>query len=61
VQVHQELKSKKSVGVHWGTFPLGFEHYCAARKDLHKALDAKGIDRESFITVNHGGYFQVDY
>lgn len=24
VTVHQELKSKKSVGVHWGTFPLGF-------------------------------------
>jgi len=34
VQVHKEIKSKKSVGVHWGTFPLGFEHYTQARSDL---------------------------
>lgn len=24
VQMHLELRSKKTVGVHWGTFPLGF-------------------------------------
>ena len=22
IRIHKELKSKKSVGVHWGTFPL---------------------------------------
>lgn len=37
VIVHKELKSKKSVGVHWGTFPLGWEHWCAARDDLRVA------------------------
>lgn len=34
VLVHKELRSRKSVGVHWGTFPLGYEHFTAARKDL---------------------------
>ena len=37
VQIHKEIHSKKSVGVHWGTFPLGYEHYLAPRADLEKA------------------------
>ena len=24
VKIHRDLQSKKSVAVHWGTFPLGF-------------------------------------
>lgn len=27
VIIHRELKSKKSVGVHWGTFPLSNERW----------------------------------
>lgn len=37
VQIHRDIKSKKSVGVNWGTFPLGSEHFTAAREDLEKA------------------------
>lgn len=37
VKIHKDVKSKKSVGVHWGTFPLGSEHFTAAREDLKKA------------------------
>ena len=34
VIIHKEVMSKKSVGVHWGTFPLGFEHYYRPKQDL---------------------------
>lgn len=32
--IHKELKSSQSVGVHWGTFPLGAEGYFQAKVDL---------------------------
>ena len=34
VQIHKDLRSIKSVGVHWGTFPLGFEGFLQPREDL---------------------------
>ena len=36
-QIHLDLKSKKSVGVHWGTFPLGFEKFYQPKYDLDAA------------------------
>jgi N-acyl-phosphatidylethanolamine-hydrolysing phospholipase D len=46
VIIHKELKSKKSVGVHWGTFPLGFEHYLQPREDLAKAKVKHGVPED---------------
>lgn len=37
VIIHRELRSKQSVGVHWGTFPLGMEKFCQAKYDLDTA------------------------
>ena len=34
VIIHREMRSKQSVGVHWGTFPLGAEGFYQARTDL---------------------------
>jgi N-acyl-phosphatidylethanolamine-hydrolysing phospholipase D len=59
--VHKEIKSKKSVGVHWGTFPLGWEHWCAARDDLKDAALKHGLKDDEFITVGHGDSFDIDY
>lgn len=36
--MHKELRSRQSVGVHWGTFPLGAEGYFQAKYDL---IDAR--------------------
>lgn len=54
VIVHKELRSKKSVGVHWGTFPLGMEHFYAAKKDLELARQKHGVGEFQFVTVKHG-------
>ena len=54
VKVHDEVKSKFSLGIHWGTFQLGKEHYMAPPKDLKAALDAANIDETRFVTFQHG-------
>jgi N-acyl-phosphatidylethanolamine-hydrolysing phospholipase D len=54
VIVHRELRSRQSVGVHWGTFPLGSEGYFQARDDLAKAREKHNVPDHEFITVCHG-------
>lgn len=46
VIIHKQIKSKKSVGVHWGTFPLGFEHYHQPKEDLLKAVQRHGLSED---------------
>ena len=54
VKVHDEVKSKFSLGIHWGTLRQGKEHYLAPPKDLKAALDAANIDEAKFVTFQHG-------
>jgi N-acyl-phosphatidylethanolamine-hydrolysing phospholipase D len=54
VIIHREIRSKKSVGVHWGTFPLGFEHYHQPKEDLLKAVEKHGLKNDEFVTIQHG-------
>lgn len=54
VKVHQEVKSALSLGIHWGTFRLGKEHYLAPREDLKTALAKANVDPAEFVTVIHG-------
>lgn len=43
--------------MHWGTFPLGYEHWHAARDDLDKAVRKHELKHDEFITVGHGNSF----
>lgn len=54
VKVHKEVQSKFSLGIHWGTFQLGYEHYMAPPKDLEAALKEANIDLNEFVTFKHG-------
>ncbi|XP_045166352.2 N-acyl-phosphatidylethanolamine-hydrolyzing phospholipase D-like [Mercenaria mercenaria] len=54
VEVHQELRSEKSVGIHWGTFVLTTEHYMEPKQKLGDILKQKGLDAGCFFTVKHG-------
>lgn len=55
VQIHLDVKSKKSIGMHWGTFlnltdePLG-----EPPLRLAKALKDREIAKDLFITMKHG-------
>ena len=54
VQIHQDLKAKRSVGVHWGTFALTDEPLDQPPKDLALALLEKGLAADAFTVMAIG-------
>ncbi|PAA63534.1 hypothetical protein BOX15_Mlig028902g3, partial [Macrostomum lignano] len=60
VKIHQDVKSEKSVGIHWGTFCLSTtEALLQPPDDLKSALDEAGLPRDCFVTVRPGGSLTV--
>jgi len=54
VQVMLDVGAKLAIGVHWGTFSLTDEPLDQPPRDLERALDARGIERERFVVLKHG-------
>ena len=54
VQIHQDVCSKQSFAMHWGTFPLTAEPPGAPADELALALECSGIDRSRFCTLQIG-------
>jgi N-acyl-phosphatidylethanolamine-hydrolysing phospholipase D len=59
VHIHQDLKSKFSIGMHWGTFPLTAESVMAPARQLEEAKSSEGIDENAFITMAIGQTISV--
>ena len=51
VQVHQDLKANRSVGVHRGTFNLTDEPLDQPQKDFALALRERGLARDTFTVM----------
>lgn len=54
VQIHLDLKAKKSLGIHWGTFPLSHEPYLEPPQRLKEALSNENIPEGDFFVLKHG-------
>ncbi len=54
VQIHLDLKAKRSVGVHWGTFDLTDESLDQPPKDLAAARAASSLPQEAFDVMAIG-------
>lgn len=54
VEIHKDVKSKWSVGIHWGTFALTDEPITEPRERLEKALRQQGLDPAAFVTLSIG-------
>lgn len=54
VQIHKDLKAKKSIAMHWGTFRLSDEPLYKPADDLIKSLELNKIPVEDFILMKHG-------
>jgi N-acyl-phosphatidylethanolamine-hydrolysing phospholipase D len=54
VKIHRVLRIKRSVGMHWGTFPMGQERLDQAPEDLAKARRAQGVPDDAFFVMRHG-------
>lgn len=58
VRIHRELGIKRSVGMHWGTFPMGQERLDQAPRDLALARRAQGVDEEAFFVMPIGATYR---
>jgi N-acyl-phosphatidylethanolamine-hydrolysing phospholipase D len=56
VRIHQEIKSKFSIGMHWKTFHLSDEPKDQPPYDLFLELNKANIPVEEFISINPGRY-----
>ena len=54
VLLHQDVKSKLSVGMHWGTFVLTDEPVNQPPQKLKEALAKNGTKDEEFVVINIG-------
>jgi L-ascorbate metabolism protein UlaG (beta-lactamase superfamily) len=60
VQVHLDTGSKKSVGIHWGTFILTDEPLDEPPQKLREAKNEKGVPEEAFVVLKHGETIVLD-
>jgi N-acyl-phosphatidylethanolamine-hydrolysing phospholipase D len=56
VLVHQKLRARKSIGIHWGTFPLSEEPLGDPSLRLQREAEKSLVD---FVTVPHGASVSV--
>ena len=54
IQIHKDLKSKKSIAMHWGTFQLTDEPMDEPPKLLKKFSAEKNLLNNEFISMKHG-------
>ncbi|GAU93979.1 hypothetical protein RvY_05829 [Ramazzottius varieornatus] len=54
VQIHQDVRCKKSLAIHWGTFTLTSEPYLEPPIRLAQSLKDANVRAEDFMAVRHG-------
>jgi N-acyl-phosphatidylethanolamine-hydrolysing phospholipase D len=54
VRIHQDLESKLSVAMHWGTFVQTDEPWDEPPLKLKEAMNARGVAGNAFILMAHG-------
>ncbi|CAD5223864.1 unnamed protein product [Bursaphelenchus okinawaensis] len=55
VHVHKLVQSKKSMAIHWGTYPMGsYEPYMEPKTWLQEEVLKANLTPADFDTVNHG-------
>jgi L-ascorbate metabolism protein UlaG (beta-lactamase superfamily) len=54
VRIHQIIKSPKSIGMHFGTFPLADDSMEDPVKDLKIAMEKEGIPEGEFVAPKEG-------
>jgi len=54
VLIHRDIRARRSMGVHWGTFELSAEHLLEPARALADAVTQAGLSREAFTTFAIG-------
>lgn len=59
VQIHQDVKSHRSFGIHCCTFNLTDEPLDEPPQLLIKAVEAAGLPPDAFVALQHGAMLQT--
>ncbi|KAI8910343.1 beta-lactamase superfamily domain-containing protein [Gorgonomyces haynaldii] len=54
VDVHLDVKSLKTIAMHWGTFVLSDEEVMGPPQDLKQELEKRGLDPNAFVCCDIG-------
>ena len=54
VNIHKDVKSSLSIGMHWKSFTLSYEHPQAPAYDLYKEVKRQGLKTSSFLAIEPG-------
>lgn len=54
IRIHQDLRAKTSIGVHWGTFRLSDEPMIAPLQEITKAREKQNLSEQEFLMLKHG-------
>jgi len=54
LQIHKDIGSQCSLGIHWATFKLTYEHYLAPRDELRNQVASSQLGATKFVTVDIG-------
>ncbi|XP_054168659.1 N-acyl-phosphatidylethanolamine-hydrolyzing phospholipase D-like [Oppia nitens] len=54
VRIHQDIASRFSLAIHWGTFALANEYFLDPPMKLRAALESAHLEANSFATFLHG-------
>ncbi|AME25418.1 MBL fold metallo-hydrolase [Burkholderia sp. PAMC 26561] len=54
VQIHEDVHSKKSIGIHWGTFELADDPLDEPPRLLKQAVKEAGLPEDAFVVLRHG-------
>ncbi|MCH8542166.1 MAG: MBL fold metallo-hydrolase [Alcanivorax sp.] len=60
VRIHQDVRARQSIAMHWGTFVLTDEPMDEPPQALRLALAAAGLADTDFQTLQHGETFILD-
>ncbi|KAJ1960220.1 Protein-lysine N-methyltransferase efm4 [Dispira parvispora] len=59
VRIHEDIRSTKSIGMHWGTFILTDEDVSEPPVRLANAMENRGHHPEAFTTMNIGATLTI--
>ncbi|MFK7963158.1 MAG: MBL fold metallo-hydrolase [Burkholderiaceae bacterium] len=59
VQIHLDVKARRSLGIHWGTFELTDEALDQPILDLNRALKKFDVSGEAFRLLRHGESMEI--
>jgi len=60
VEIHKDIRSNKSIGIHWGTFKLTTENYLEPPSLLTTFLNKSDLDTKEFVAIDIGDSLNLD-